>query len=518
MLAWVRRSAPIIRPALLALITGACAALMFATHRAGHWWGDDWALYIRQAQGLLHFEPGKVLDENSFTVDTSRGAAFSPQLYPWGFPILLAPFVAFTGVDLDRLAMVPVLCSALAACCWYSLMARRIGKWAALVAVPALLLTPLLLSFSELIQSEWPFLAVTLLALAVLDRLAADDRLIASHGHLRALVALGVLVAASFSVRREGLAMVPALAAAQIAAIAAAGPARLWREDWSERKQRGIRLLVPHASALTVVLAIQLLLPSPLVPQYDGTGLGNVWKFRKRLAEHLAEVIGLKRQWQDDPQIFGQVWLGWTVVAITLTLAVFGIGLAVTTYRRRDLHLAVYGVVAFMIGGSFRVAINRYVVTVGPIVLLLALTTVLWAIKSLRRQWVGPAIAAVLLGGIVAGNIANAQIRVERASEFADAGRVEWGPTDPAAIEMFEAVRELSKPGDVIGAPKARAMALETERLTVQVDEYRPVPDAVRVAYVVVERNSPTETTMASDTDRFTRVWSNSRFLIFAQN
>jgi hypothetical protein len=171
-----------------------------------------------------------------------------------------------------------------------------------------------------------------------------------------------------------------------------------------------------------------------------------------------------------------------------------------------------------LIGGSFRVAINRYVVTVGPIVILLALTTVLWAIKSLRWHWVGPLVTAVLLGGIVAGNIANAQVRIERAGEFAEAGRVEWGPTDPAAIEMFEAVRELSKPGDVIGAPKARAMALETERLTVQVDEYRPIPDTIRVAYIVVERNSPTETSLASDPDRFTRIWSNSRFLIFAQN
>ena len=516
MLAWVRRSAPIVRPALLALITGACALVMFATHRAGHWWGDDWALYIRQAKGLLDLDPGRVLDENSFTVDMSRGAAFSPQLYPWGFPLLLAPLVAVLGTDLDRLAVVPVVCAAVMACCWYDLLARRIGRWVALVAVPTLLLTPLLLGWSELIQSEWPFLAAVFTALVVLDRLAAGDRLISAEGHLRSLVGLGVLTALAFTVRREGLAMVPAVAAAQVAGIFAAGPVSLWRESWADRKQRLIRLIVPHLSALTVVLAIQVLLPSPLVPKYDGTGLGNIWKYRERHVEHIAEVIGLKRSWMDDPQIFGQVWLGWTVVAITMALAVIGIVLALTVHRRRDLHLAAYAVVAFMIGGSFRVAINRYVVTVAPIVLLLAMVTVVWVSSRVRWQWVTPLVVTLLLGGILAGNIVNANTRIDRAGDFAEGGSVEWGPTDPSSIEMFDAVRQLSKPGDVIGAPKARAMALETERLTVQIDQYRPVPDAITVAYIVVERNSPTETEVATDTERFTEVWSNSRFVIFA--
>ena len=60
-------------PAALALTVGAMAALMLATHRPGHWWGDDWALYLRQAQSLLDGNPSEVTADNHFTVEQSRG-------------------------------------------------------------------------------------------------------------------------------------------------------------------------------------------------------------------------------------------------------------------------------------------------------------------------------------------------------------------------------------------------------------------------------------------------------------
>jgi len=93
--------------AVLALVVGGMVAVMYASHRSGHWWGDDWALYIRQAQGLLDADPGRVFDENRFAIEASRGAPFSPTVYPWGFPALLSPAVAIVGADVDRLTIVP---------------------------------------------------------------------------------------------------------------------------------------------------------------------------------------------------------------------------------------------------------------------------------------------------------------------------------------------------------------------------------------------------------------------------
>lgn len=502
--------------AALALTLGAMAAAMFASHRAGHWWGDDWALYIRQAEGLLHGDPGRVIEENRFAVEWSRGAAFSPPLYPWGFPIILAPFVAVVGADVDRLAVVPVLCSMVFAASWYALAKRRLGVLPALVGVVAVTLTPLLVGWTELIQSEWPFLATTAGVLVGLDRLAERGTLTDLTAPLWPVILVGVGAAAAFSVRREGLAMVAAIATVQLVSL---GTERSWWHERSTWTALAARLLAPHTAALAVVGLLQLVLPSTLVPQYTGTSVLNVWRFRRDHLDHLAEVSGLKRTWQASPEVLGSTALGWVAVVASLTAAVAGIVLAFTVYRRRDLHLVAYVVGALLIGGSFRSPINRYVCTIAPLLVLLGAVALGAAARLLPWRQAPTVVVTAVLCLPAVGNVVQVENRIDSAERAAEVGAIEWGPTHPLAIEMFDAVVEFSDPGAVVAAPKARAMTLETERLAVQVDDYRPIPDEIRIDLVVVERDSDLAAELASDASagdpRFVRVWQNGRFAIY---
>ncbi|MDW3213936.1 MAG: glycosyltransferase family 39 protein [Ilumatobacteraceae bacterium] len=506
--------------AALALTLGAMAAAMFASHRSGHWWGDDWALYIRQAKGLLDGDAGRVIDENRFTVEMSRGAAFSPPLYPWGFPIILAPFVAVVGADVDRLAIVPVLCSMVFAVGWYTLAKRRLGALPALVGVVAVTLTPLLVGWTELIQSEWPFLATTAVVLVGLDRLAEAGALTDRAAPLWPVLLVGFGAAAAFSVRREGLAVVGAIAVAQFVGLATD---RGWWHDRSMWTTLAARLLAPHTMALAVVGVLQVVLPSTLVPQYSGTSVANVWRFRRDHVDHLAEVSGLKRSWQDAPDVLGSTTLGWVAVVAYLTAATAGIVLAAVCFRRRDLHLVAYVVGALLIGGSFRSPINRYVCTIAPILLLLGAVAVVSAARFVPWRHAGTAIVTVVLALPAIGNVVQADTRIDQAERVAATGAIEWGPTHPLAIEMFEEVIERTDPGAVIAAPKARAMTLETGRLSVQVDDYRPIPDTLPLDLVVVEHDSDLAAELAAadvadadDRPRFHRVWTNARFAIYA--
>ena len=70
-------------PAMLALVVGALAVVMYSTHRAGHWWGDDWALYIRQAKGLLGSEAIK-WNFTKFLIDRDGKVVrrYAPQTVP----------------------------------------------------------------------------------------------------------------------------------------------------------------------------------------------------------------------------------------------------------------------------------------------------------------------------------------------------------------------------------------------------------------------------------------------------
>ena len=509
---WWQQPHPVLVGLGLALLVGAMAALMFASHRPGHWWGDDWALYISQAQSLVDGNPGAVTTDNEFTVAESLGAPFSPPLYPWGFPLILAPFVAVVGVDVDALTVVPVLSACVFACAWFVLVRRRLGRAVAFVSTPAITLTPVLFSWTELIQSEWPFLAVTFAMLAAVDRTIESGVLTDVAARWWPLVLLGVGAAAAFSVRREGLAMTAAIGGAQLGLLTTGAPPM---RDWFRDRTLVLRLLVPHVSALLTVYALQFALPSTLVPQYDGTSIRNTYRFSERHFRHVADIIGLKRPWDRHVTVLGSEGLGLITMWFVLISMLVGVATAVTIHRRRDLHLVVYGLVAFAIGGSFRSAINRYMTTVGPIVLLLALVG-LATVIGYRRRWIGLTAAFLVCAAILAGNLANVHLRVESAERTAAAGAVEFGPTHPSSIEMFDAVMANSDPDDVVAGPKARALTLMTDRRAIQVDQWRPLPDEWSPTLVVVEVNAPMDTEMRTEhSDRYDEVWSNSRFRIY---
>lgn len=513
----LRPLSPLETAALLAMVVGSMAAIMFASHRAGHWWGDDWALYLRQAEGLLDGDPGAVIADNEFTVTNSLGPTFSPPLYPWGFPLLLVPFVAVIGTDIDRLAIVPVLCACCFACCWYALAKPRLGALTAMVAMAAITLSPLVLSWTELIQSELPFMAVTGVVLVALDRAVAGGTLTHPGAAWWPVALLGVGAATCFTVRREGLAMVAAIAAAQVALLIATRHEAWWRGR-TRRRLLAARLLLPHLVALAVVMVLQAVLPSTLVPQYTGTSIANVWRFTDLHVDHLAEVVGLKRPWEDDPTVLGNAVLGWIAVGLFLLSAAVGVALGFARHRRRDLHLVVYAAAAMAIGGSFRSALNRYVCTVAPLLLLLAAVAVATVVRTRRQGWIGAALATLALAGIVAGDIGNAKLQIDRASAFAAAGQTEWGPTHPDAVAMFAAVIELSDDDDVIAAPKARAITFETGRRAVQVDDRRPIPTTVVPDLVVTEQTSELARTLRRMPDQYALVWRNGRFSIFQPN
>lgn len=506
-------AAPLVEALVLALVVGGLAAVMFATHRAGHWWGDDWALYLRQADGLVSGRPGHVLDQNEFAVTMSRGPAFSPPLYPWGFPLVLAPFVTVWGTDVDRLAVVPVLSACAFACAWYVLARRRIGAVAAIVGVVAVTISPLLLGWTELIQSEWTFMALATGTLVTVDRAAASERLIGPAVRWSTLVGLGLWAAAAFSVRREGLALVVAIGAAQLAALATG-----WRDGRRPALDGRLvaALAAPHAVAGVAVGLLQVLLPTTVIPRYSGTSPWNLWEFRHDHVDHLLEIVGLKRPWEADPTVFGDAGLGWAAAGLFFAAAVTGLGWAFA--RRADVHLAAYVVTAFVIGASFRVPVNRYLASVGPILLLLALALLAHLARAWSRSWVAAVLTTAAVAAIAAGNLANAHLRIDRAADLAAAGSIEWGPTHPDAVEMFDEVRARTDRDDVVAAPKARAMTFATGRLAVQVDDHRPLPDLDAVpdlALAVTEPGTDIHRTLLGDPG-FERVWSNRRFTLFA--
>ncbi len=94
--------------AALALLVAIAAYVAIHLHRRGHTTGDDFALYLRQAQSLFEGNVAQVISDNRLLWQHSVGV--TPQMYPWGFAVLLSPFVRLFGLDYGRLKLVEVAC------------------------------------------------------------------------------------------------------------------------------------------------------------------------------------------------------------------------------------------------------------------------------------------------------------------------------------------------------------------------------------------------------------------------
>lgn len=537
--------------------------------RPGHWWGDDWALYVRQAESIFSGGTARVVADNEFTVAVTGPPEFSPPMYPWGFPLLLAPFVAVLGTDLDRLVIAQAVFFCWFLTMWYRLARPRTGTGLALGGLLVLAMSPQYVRWTELIQSEIAFIAVVMTALVVLDLPATRRALVAAGGPLWPLVAVGIAAAGAFTVRREGLATVAAIGVAQVGALAVwwrgADPdvrARLLGRGsdgagWSRARlvpaaRLVARLALPYVAVGATIGIVQVLLPSTLVPRYRGNGLHNVPRYASDHLGNIVESIGLKNVYADGPTLLGSSGAGAVAVAVFVVLVVVGLGIAAWRRPHLDLPLAAFMVGALAIGGSFRVPGNRYVAAIGPVALVFALIGLralarrVPAVRlparmrsSLRPGMIAAVALVVLLASANAWRVAGL---VSDAREFERRGFVEWGPDHPDAVEMFEAVERLTDPDDVIGFFKARAMTLRTDRRATQVDEHRPLERTIDIiTHLVIDTSAPyrpdhtphtnatpidaTDATDATPTDAtdatpidatLTELWSNPRFTLYA--
>lgn len=560
-----------VRSVPLVVVLGAIAVVAVLVRRDGHWWGDDWALYLRQAEAVLGGDVARVVADNRFTVDVSGLPEFTPPMYPWGYPLLLAPFVAVLGTGLDRIVLSQVVFLVWFAAMWYRLARPRLGTPVALLGTVVVGMSPQYLRWVEFVQSEIAYLAVTLTALVVLDRPGTRASLVGRGAAWWPLVTVGLVGGLAFSVRKEALAVVAAVGVAQLVALA-----RLtWGADrgtWSWRADAPPllgRLLVPHAAFAAVVGLLELVLPSTLVPSYTGNGLHNVWGFASDHLGHVAAQLGMRHVWLPAPTVMGNSALGWLVVAAFVIAFVVG---AVTMLVRRpdaDAPLLAFGVVALAIGGSFRYAGSRYVAVLGPIALIVAAVGVATIVRLVARAFLDPpdehldgadgadgrnapddhddrarthrgaaagtgvvtrtdaparrrvtlvAQVAVLVSmALLASAVVTKAIdQVRDVREFHDAGQVQWGPDHPDSLAMFAAVRDLTRADDVIGFFKARAMTFRTDRRAVQVDRWHPVDRGLEhLTHVVVEHDDPLVPRLAGELGAELR-WSNPRFRLYA--
>ncbi len=430
----------------LGAVVGVAATLAVMLHRAGHHQGDDFALYLRQARSLFDGDIAQVVADNRFTVVNSPGP-FSPVAYPWGWPLVLAPFVHVWGLDFDKLKLVEVVCF----CIWlvlvHGIVRRRAGRLLAFAVTAVVGTAPMLLAHTDFLLSEYPHAVAIGVFVWWLDRITADRTLL--QGSTRQLVVLGVLAAVAYNVRRESIVLVAVLAITQLAQWRSARRAGAPRAGWRP-------VLTPYAAFVTFVVGFQLLLPSMLIPDNDDT----ISFVPERIGDYLGSLtrsLGLATHEN----------LG----AAILLLAVAGMVVGCWRRPRLNVPLAALTVLSVLAVSTHLRLVERYYFQVLPWVLYFAATAVVAAVCALtplRLRRIAPVVAVLPLLYVVGVHAAVLPKALDRVEAQESNGRQQFGPADPAVIPIFDAVLELTPPDAVITYYRARTMTLMTDRRAIQ--------------------------------------------------
>jgi hypothetical protein len=190
---------------ILALILLASALLGSSMLTRGHFWGDDFAAYIGQAQSILRGEMDSFVVRNDFTVTQSsraEGHQMGPAAYPWGFPLMLAPVYALIGLSPLALKLPGVIMYLGFLLSFFFLTRRRFTPIESLLAVSLFAFNPGLLLFLDNIISDIPFLCLSTLAIFLADKYSHETN---SKRRLALTALTGAAIFAAFFVRTQGL-------------------------------------------------------------------------------------------------------------------------------------------------------------------------------------------------------------------------------------------------------------------------------------------------------------------------
>jgi len=462
----------------MVLVTVGVWWLAVLHHHHGISWGDDFALYLRQARSVFDGNIGQVVADNRFNVLSAAKPGFSPIAYPWGWPLLLSPFVRLWGLDYDRLKLLEVACLCGFLWVFHALVRRRSSQWVALGVVAAVGTSTAYLAHTDFLLSEYPYMFAAALTLWWLDRCRRSGSLdLADRRHL---VVLGLLAVAVFNIRREGAALIVAIAATQALDL---------RGRWRSADLR--HAATPYVAFVVGVVGFQLLMPSALAPEYADAGLHQTWhKLGAPFRQAFATQLGLP-----------ELRRTWLLLAFLLVMA----GVVVRLWRapRLDLPLAVFAIGSLTMVGTIPALADRYLLAITPFALYFAAQAL--AAVPLPRGW-GRWLAVATMGALVVVHAARMGDTIEQVQHSRRGGAVVDGPEAPYAQAAFAAVREHTHMDDVVAFFKVRVLTLYTDRRGVQSSELDVIRQ--RADYFLMRRGSSVGQPAVSTAEGISMGWS----------
>ena len=223
------------------------------TFRGDHDWGGDFSQYIAQAKSLVDGTISQLIENSTFRYENSDSKVLAPLLYPWGFPILLAPIYFLFGFNIFvmKLFINIFFISALAIC--YLTFKNEISNIQRLLIIAIIAYNPYFFYFKENILSDIPFLFFSLFSLFLIQQFIIKKRCFLNEFTSYALI--GIFVFVSYSVRANGIILLPTLLLVQIIVN------KYSTEDNGRKPLRILKFSIPYIVFFIFVLITGIVLP-----------------------------------------------------------------------------------------------------------------------------------------------------------------------------------------------------------------------------------------------------------------
>lgn len=498
---------------VIVVIVGVIAVIARVMQLDGHDWGDDFALYMRQARALTIGNIGEVIADNRFSVDNSGWHTFSPYSYPWGWPLLVAPLYALFGLDYEVFKLLEIGAFCVFLLVFFAIIRPRVGALAATLLTLLIGLSVEYVGATNTVLSDIPYLGFVGLSLWWMERCRVRGILAVGR---RDLLILGILLAYTYNVRREGIVLLLSLVGLHAASLAA--PVVRTRSLQFLRQVDWRHVLLPYTAFIASIIVFHLLLPTVLLPSAPGAGLQNISSRLEWYRDVLAQQIGLKQIGEPIQLLQSQV-LGQRVLTLLVLLAIIGVFTRLLFSFTEDIALASY-----LCGASLLMLIspyqeNRYLLTVTPLLAYfayqaLAATAQTLISKNRALAHIVTLVPAVLLSGLV---LLNAQTLGRSFAYHRDYQYTMHGPETPNAKEMFLAVQDRTRAEDVILFFRSRAMTLYTDRRSIMGTNLDDVLH--RSDWYVMAKESTYSQNLLTDTEAsalgLTKTWENSGWVMW---
>ena len=476
----------------------------------GHFWGDDWTLYVRQADALLHGGVQRVIDDVTFTARNSAMREFTPEGYPWGTPALLTIPLALFGRSIAAMKLTMAMSLGLAVAAWYAVARRWVGPTAAIGGAALMMVSLPLISWTNLIASDIPYLAAVGLTALTFARATG-----AGAPSFRRVVGVGAMAALTFAFRQEGLAVlvavVVAFASSHWHAGAPSGSFNRQRiADWLRPTVRDAA--VAGVTFVTVTALVRVVLPSQVLPRYSTAGPAQIRPNLPFFAHSIGAQFGVFDPVDARVEAFGSPPLGWLLIGVLVAAASAGGWVVLQRRNPLDVLMLViavshtYGALTFAFPDArymfVPVVITSFVIACG---IDAACRRLPRPAEGRRRILVGVAV----LGLLVANQIAPYVTAARGAATARRIDRPAFSPFEPEPQQMFAVVRDRTAADDVIAFSAARAMTYFTDRRAVQVRGADPVPPLADWIVVDLSDSEPAPTRPG-----FVETWRNERYAL----